>query len=190
MLLPRETTMKLTPLDIKRQEFKKVLRGYDPVEVDTFMEMMANEYEELLKTQKEMRDKSIELEVQLRDYRQIEKTLQQTLLQAQEATGKTYETARREAEVIIKEAEQKAARIVEQASSDLSRMNNEVMQLYSRKESLIGRLRVLLSSELELIKTLDMRGDEALTGPSSMGTGKETIELERVIKNIDNERTS
>jgi len=95
--------MKLTPLDIKRQEFKKVLRGYDPVEVDTFMEMMANEYEELLKAQKEMRDKTIELEVQLRDYRQIEKTLQQTLLQAQEATGKTYEAARREAEVIIKE---------------------------------------------------------------------------------------
>lgn len=182
--------MKLTPLDIKRQEFKKVLRGYDPVEVDTFMEMMANEYEELLKAQKEMRDKAIELEVQLRDYRQIEKTLQQTLLQAQEATGKTYESARREAELIIKEAEQKAAHIVEQASSDLSRMNNEVMQLYARKESLIGRLRVLLSSELDLIKTLDMGGDEALSGPSSMGTGKETIELERVLKNIDNDRTS
>ena len=74
--------MKLTPLDIRKQEFKKVLRGYDTVEVDTFMDMMANEFEEVLRLQKEMRDRVIELEVQLKDYRQIEKSLQQTLLQA------------------------------------------------------------------------------------------------------------
>jgi len=153
--------MKLTPLDVRKQEFRKGLRGYDPVEVDTFMEMVAGEFEDVLRSQKEFRDKVVELEVQLRDYRQIEKTLQQTLLQAQEATGRTYESARREAELIVREAEQKAAKIVEQANSDLVRMNNEIMQLYSRKESLIGRLRVLLSSELELIKTLEMGGMKA-----------------------------
>ena len=85
--------MKLTPLDIRKQEFKRVMRGYDPVEIDTFMEMTANEFEEVLKSQKDMRDRVIELEVQLKDYRTIEKTLQQTLLQAQETTGKTYESA-------------------------------------------------------------------------------------------------
>ncbi len=61
--------MKLTPLDIKKQEFKKVMRGYDPVEVDTFMDMMANEFEDVLKQQKETRDRSIELDTQLKDYR-------------------------------------------------------------------------------------------------------------------------
>ena len=79
--------MKLTPLDIRKQEFKRVLRGYDRVEIDTFMEMVANEFEELLRSQKDMRDRAVELEVQLKDDRQIEKTLQQTLLQAQETTG-------------------------------------------------------------------------------------------------------
>lgn len=182
--------MKLTPLDVRKQEFRKSLRGYDPVEVDTFMEMVASEFEEVLRSQKEFRDKVVELEVQLRDYRQIEKTLQQTLLQAQEATGRTYESARREAELIVKEAEQKAAKIVEQANSDLVRMNNEIMQLYTRKESLIGRLRVLLSSELELIKTLEMGGDENLTGQSSLGTGKETIEIDTVLKDLADERPS
>jgi cell division initiation protein len=180
--------MKLTPLDIKKQEFKKVMRGYDPVEVDTFMDMLANEFEDLLKAQKEMRDKVVELEVQLRDYRQIEKTLQQTLLQAQEATGRTYESARKEAELIVQEAEQKAGKIVNQANTDLNRMNSEIMELYTRKESLIGRLRVLLSSELELIKTLEMGGDEHLTGPSSMGTGKESIEIDSVLKSIENDQ--
>ena len=181
--------MKLTPLDIKKQEFKKVMRGYDPVEVDTFMDMMANEFEDLLKQQKEMRDKFLELETQLRDYRQIEKTLQQTLLQAQETTGRTYEAARREAETIVREAEGKASKIVEQASMDLARMNAHIVQLRGKKASLLGRLRVLLSSELDLIKTLEMGDDDVLDPSASHGTGKESIELEAVLKNMDNDNT-
>jgi len=180
--------MKLTPLDIKKQQFKKVMRGYDPVEVDTFMDMVANEFEDLLKQQKEMRDKVIELETQLKDYRQIEKTLQQTLLQAQEATGRTYEAARKEAEMIGREAEVKAAKLVEQANSDLARMNSELMTLKGRRESLIGRLRVLLSSELDLIKTLEMGGDESLIENPSLGTGKSSIDLDSILKNIDRDR--
>jgi cell division initiation protein len=182
--------MKITPLDIRKQEFKKILRGYDTVEVDTFMDMMANEYEELLRQQKEMRERVVELEVQLKDYRQIEKTLQQTLLQAQEATGRTYESARKEAELIVKEAEQKASKIVEQANSDLARSNNELSNLRSRKESLIGRLRVLLSAELDLIRTLEMSGDDRFSGDSSLGTGKEKVEIDQVLKNIDNDRAT
>ncbi len=180
--------MKLTPLDIKKQEFKKVMRGYDPVEVDTFMDMMANEFEDLLKQQKEMRDKVVELETQLKDYRQIEKTLQQTLLQAQEATGRTYEAARKEAEMIGREAEAKAAKLIEQANTDLARMNTELITLKGRKESLIGRLRVLLSSELELINALEMGGEEGLTGNPSLGTGKASIDLESILRNIDRDR--
>jgi cell division initiation protein len=182
--------MKITPLDVRKQEFKKVMRGYDSVEVDTFMEMAAAELEEALKQQKDARERIIELETQLKDYRQIEKTLQQTLLQAQEATGRTYESARRESEVIIREAESKGAKIVEQANSDLARINNELMRLAARKESLIGRLRILLSSELDLLKTLDMGGPEDLTSSSSLGTGKESVEIDSILKNIDNDRAS
>jgi cell division initiation protein len=180
--------MKLTPLDIRKQEFKRIMRGYDPVEVDTFLEMVAADLEEALKQQKESRERIIELETQLKDYRQIEKTLQQTLLQAQEATGRTYESARREAETILREAESRGAKIVEQANADLTKLNGELYRLNSRKESLIGRLRVLLSSELDLLKTLDMGGAEDLGVGSSLGTGKESVEVESILKNIDNDR--
>ena len=181
--------MKITPLDIKKQEFKKVVRGYDPVEVDTFMEMMANEFEDLYKQQRELRDKLIELETQLKDYRQIEKSLQQTLLQAEEATGRMYDSSRKEAELIVKEAELKAAKIVERANTDQVRMESELKILVGKKESLIGRLRVLLSSELDLIKTLEAGGDAMLTGNSSQGTGKDSIHLEDILKNINHDRT-
>jgi cell division initiation protein len=164
------------------------MRGYDPLEVDTFLDMVAVDLEEAIKLHKESRDRIVELETQLKDYRQIEKTLQQTLLQAQEATGRTYESARRESEVIVREAEAKAAKIVEQAASDLARMNNELRLLASRKDSLIGRLRVLLSSELDILKTLDMAGDDLMPG-SSLGTGKESMEIESIIRSIDHDRT-
>ncbi len=178
--------MKLTPLDIRKQEFKKVMRGYDTVEVDTFLEMLVGEFESVLKEQKELRERIVELETQLKDYRQIEKTLQQTLLQAQEATGKTYETARREAEVILREAEGKAAGILEQANSDLIRLNSDLAQLQGRRESVIGRLRVLLNSELEVLKTFE-GGERPSHGPSAPPT-REALVFEDILKSLDDER--
>jgi cell division initiation protein len=164
--------MKLTPLDIKKQEFKKIMRGYDPVEVDTFMDMVANEFEEVLKQQKDMRDRSIELDTQLKDYRQIEKTLQQTLLQAQEVTGRTYESARKEAE---------------QAHSELVRINKELAELRIRRESLVGRMRVLLSAELDLLKTLESEPVEKLGADPSMGSGKAALDVEEILKKLEND---
>lgn len=179
--------MKISPLDIRKQEFKKVMRGYDPVEVETFMEMLANEFESLLKEQNDMRGKLIEFETQLKDYKQIEKTLQQTFLQAQETTGKTYEAARRDAELIIKEAEMKASQIVGHANGEIGKLTNEIMQLRARKDSLLGRLRVLLSSELDLIKALEPGNDPILSNNSSHGTGNADIELDKILKAIDND---
>ncbi len=175
--------MKLTPLDIKKQEFKKVMRGYDTVEVDTFMEMVSNEFEDILKSQRDMRDRVTELETQLKDYRLIEKTLQQTLLQAQETTGKTYEAARRDSESILRDAEVRAAAILEKASAKLSLINEELVQLNGRRAGIIARLRLLLVSELELLKTMEPGSSEA----PSYGTGKESIDLDEVLENIGND---
>jgi cell division initiation protein len=177
--------MKLTPLDIKKQEFKKVFRGYDTVEVDTFMDMLANEFEDLLRSQKEMRDRIVELEVSLKEYRQVEKSIQQTLLQAQETAARSYETARKEAEVILREAEMKGAKLVEQANGDLQRLTNEVMVLSARRDSLLGRLRILLSSELDLIRAMELgEAGDPLSSPS-LGSGKNTLDVDRAVRNID-----
>ncbi len=53
--------MKITPLEIKRQEFKKTMRGYDTIEVETFLEMVSNEMEELIHENRDQKDKIIEL---------------------------------------------------------------------------------------------------------------------------------
>jgi len=175
--------MKITPLEVKRQQFKKVMRGYDPEEVDTFLDMLSNELEDLIKRNKDLNDKGIELEVQLRDYRNIEKTLQQTLMQAQEASGKSIENSRKEADLIIQESQMKGSQILEKARMDFSRAKEEIAHLKARKESIISRLKVLLSSEVELLRALEI-DDEDVSRSDSLGTGKEDIEIDEILKKL------
>ncbi|MGA9117959.1 MAG: DivIVA domain-containing protein [Bacteroidota bacterium] len=182
--------MKLSPLDIRKQQFKKLMRGYDPVEVDTFLEMVAQDMEEILKQMRDSREKEIHYETQLGDYKQIEKTLQQTLLQAQEVTGKTYESARREAELIVKEAESRAAAILDSGNRELSKLSNEISELKVRRESLVGRLRVLLSSELDLLKAMDTGGGESVDPSPSLGSGKDHLDVDAIMKSIEHDRTA
>jgi len=176
--------MKITPLEIKRQQFKKGMRGYDTVEVETFLEMLSNEVEDLLKANKELRDKTIELETQLVDYRNMEKTLQQTLLQAQEASGKSIENSRKEASLIIQEAELKGSQIVEKARTDFAKAKEEISTLRARKESIVSKLRILLKSEIDLINALDIEEDNLTKEKSSMGTGKEHLEIDEILKKL------
>lgn len=175
--------MKLTPLEVRRQQFKKVLRGYDPVEVDTFLEMISGEIEDYIKQNKELQEKLLEMEVQLRDYKNMEKTLQQTLMQAQEASGKSIENSRKEAQLIVQEAELKAQQILDKARQDFSHIKDEISGLKARKESIISRLKVLLSSEIELIKALEL-DDEVVQRDPSLGTGKDYLEVDDILKKL------
>jgi cell division initiation protein len=176
--------MKITPLEIKRQQFKKVMRGFDPVEVETFLDMLSNELEEQVRTTKDLRDRIIELETQLADYKNMEKTLQQTLMQAQEASGKSIENSRKEADLIIRDAELKAQQIIEKARTDFSKIKEEISALKARKESVLSRLKILLSSELDLIRALGVDDEDRTSGDGSKGTGKERLELDSILKNL------
>ncbi|MGE5315037.1 MAG: DivIVA domain-containing protein [Acidobacteriota bacterium] len=175
--------MTLTPLDIKKQEFKRVLRGYDTVEVNSFLEMISVEYAEALRQVKEMKEHLMEAEVTLRDYKQKERDLQQVLMQAQETSSRSIEHARREAEVVISEAELKASQIIERGRNEAARFKEEVTTLRARKDTLISRLKVLLNSELELIKALEAEDDEIQKDPGR-GTGKANFQVDDILKKL------
>ena len=175
--------MKITPLDIKKQEFKKVLRGYDPIEVDAFLDTLSNEFSELQKQLKEIREQSIEMEVQLRDFKQKERDLQQILMQAQETSARSIENSRKEAELIIQESELKASQIVDHGRMEVMRAKEELGNLKAKKEALVGRLKVLLNSELELIRALE-DDEELKVKDLSQGTGKENFQVDEVLKKL------
>ncbi|RMF68765.1 MAG: DivIVA domain-containing protein [Calditrichaeota bacterium] len=148
--------MKLTPLDIKKQEFKKSMRGYDPVEVDAFLEMVSDELESLIRQNKELTDEALKLKTQLRDYQDVEKTLQETLMSAQESINSSKENSKRQAEMIIREAELKAEKMLEETKLRLAEMKNELLIIKAQKDSFARRLRHLLQSQIELIEVLEL----------------------------------
>lgn len=148
--------MKLTPLDIKKQEFKKSMRGYDAVEVDTFLEMVANQLETLIREKNDLTDEVLKLKTQLRDYQDVEKTLKETLMTAQQSINESRENSNREAEMIIRDAEMKAEKMLENAKLRLADMKNELLVIKAQKDSFARRLRHLLESQIELIQVLEL----------------------------------
>lgn len=178
--------MRLTPLDIKRQEFRKTFRGYDPAEVDTFLEMIATEFDEITRSHQELRDKSTELKTQLGDYKAMEKTFQQTLAHAQATSLQSVENARKEAQLMLTEAELRGAQILDKARNDLTRMKEEIAILKAKKNTLSSRLKMLLNSELQLIRALEV--DEEFNpevDDNDSTSQKEKTEIEEIIKNLD-----
>lgn len=148
--------MKLTPLDIKKQEFRKVMRGYDQIEVETFLEMVSDEFETLIKEKNHLSDEVLKLKTQLKDYQEVEKTFKESLMSAQETINQSRDNSKREASLIIKEAELKAEKILEDTKIRLIEMKNELMLIKSQKDSFARRLRHLLESQLELIGVLEL----------------------------------
>ena len=150
------TQLKLTPLEIKKQSFKPKVRGIDPAEVESFLEMVANEYEQVLNERDRYKDEVIKLKTQVNDYQQVEKTLQETLMNAQENVNQSRENSKREAQIILREAELKSERIVDEARERLDKMKNELTILKAQKESFSKRLKHLLESQIELIRVLEI----------------------------------
>ncbi|RMF62016.1 MAG: DivIVA domain-containing protein [Calditrichaeota bacterium] len=148
--------MKLTPLEIRKQEFRKAMRGFDPVEVQTFLEMVAEQYEQLLDENNALNRRVIELETKLHDYQENERNLRETLLNVQEVKKQSEESSRRQADLIIKEAELKALEILEKARKQAQQIREEVNWLKSQKESFINRLRHILISQIELLSVMEI----------------------------------
>ncbi len=165
--------MKLTPLDIKKQEFRKTLRGLDPMEVETFLEMVADEYEEILKDRNSLKEEVSRLKTQLQDYQQVEHTLKETLMNAQESIKRARANSEKEGQMIIREAELKAEEIVGKAFKELEKMKNELLIVKAQKDSYANKLKHLIQSQLELLEILEKDDFHWPEGQAS-ATGSQT----------------
>ena len=116
-------------------------------------------------------------------FKQKERDLQQVLMQAQENSSRTIDNARKEGELIIQESELKASQIVDYARMEVMRAKEEVTNLRAKKEALVSRLKVLLNSEVELIKALEA-DEEMNKRDQSQGTGRDHFQIDDVLKKL------
>ena len=159
--------MKLTPLDIKKQEFNRTFRGLDPLEVETFLEMVANEYEALLKENEQMKTDDQILRTQVKDYQKVEQTLKETLINAQESINRARVNTEKEANLIIHEAELRAEKIMDRARREVEKTKNDLTLLQAQKESFANRLKHILESQVELIKVLQIDDLQPIQAPKA-----------------------
>ena len=147
--------MNITPLDIQQQKFKTRIRGFDVREVDAFLEQMANGFESLQRTHKDLREEVRRLELEIQGYRKREETFKRALLNSQKVLDQMKDNARKSAELIIAEAEVKAEKILNRAHNRLAQLHEDISELKRQRmqiEVQIGSIVEAHSKLLEISK--------------------------------------
>jgi len=157
--------MKLTPTDIKTQEFTKSRRGYDTDEVQAFMEKLAAEIEDLTNENETLKDEIEELISSLDEYKKIEKDLQTKLLNAEGSVTKSIEAVKKQTGMMLKEAELKATRIIEKAKENANEIRNAVINLREEKDLIISKLKAIVNTQSTLLERKVKKIDEVQQEP-------------------------
>ena len=144
--------MKIAPVDIRNQHFKKVVRGADPEEVRIFLGIVADEMETLANANRELEHRAEVLESQVEEYRKVETALRDTLLTADRVSNESRENSRKEAELILRDAELRANRILDDTARRASELRREIVELQNQKDVYIARLRSLIETQLKLLR--------------------------------------
>ena len=149
----------LTPLDIENKKFyKQMVNGYNVEEVDEFLDEVMKDYEKLYKENIELKENAEELHNDVGQYKNIESTLQNTLVIAQKTADEIQEVAKQQAEQIVKDAELKAKEKLSDVDNQIILKEKELVEIKKKFEVYKAKMESLLISQLELIK--DITEDE------------------------------
>ncbi|SKA83585.1 cell division initiation protein [Caloramator quimbayensis] len=140
--------MSITPNEISNKEFKKAFRGYDIDDVDEFLDQILEDYEKLYKECMDQKEKISILNEKLEQYSNIETTLQSTLLLAQGAADQAKESAKKESELILKNAQEQANDIINKAQQNVLQINKEYEVLKQEYNMFKSRFKSLLEAQL------------------------------------------
>ena len=146
----------ITPLDIENKKFsKQMMNGYSVDDVDDFLDDLSVDYSKTYKELTENRARVEELEESLSKYKNIEGTLQNTLLMAQSTAEEVKNVAKQQAEQIIKDAKVEAQGQIEQLNQTIIAKEQEIEELKKQFEVYKAKMESLLISQLELLKDVN-----------------------------------
>ena len=146
----------ITPLDIENKKFsKQMMNGYNVEEVDDFLDEITIDYEKTYKENSELRIKVEELNSKLEHYKNIENTLQDTLVMAQSTAEEVKNVAKQKAEQIINEAQSTAIKNVGELEQEILNKKREQDELKKQFDIYKAKMESLLISQLELLKEIN-----------------------------------
>jgi cell division initiation protein len=144
--------MRITPLDIQQKQFPMKFRGFDVEEVFAFLEVIREEMEDLLRENASLKENAQRTENQINEYRDMETTLKETLLTAQQMVDDYKTNARKEAELIVKEAELKADTLIMEAQEKVIKIHEDIVDLKGIRTHFKEELKRMIESHLKMIE--------------------------------------
>ena len=141
----------LTPLEIQKQVFSRALKGYNPDEVRGYLSLVAEEIERLVKDVDRLSRENAMLREELDDHSHRERILKDTLLSAQKVSEDVKSNARKEAELIVKDAELLSERVIAQAMQRVSDLERAIQDLKIERIAVRSRLQGTLDNVQQMI---------------------------------------
>lgn len=147
--------MKLTPMDIKNKEFKKSLRGYSCEEVDEFIYELVENYEEIFKENSRLKETLSRVREKVDHYEKLEDTIQNTLLLAQNAADQAKDSSQKEADLIMKNANESAQKVLDKAHNDVIAINDEYEKVKEEFIKFRAKFRNFMNAQLQTFDELE-----------------------------------
>jgi len=151
--------MKILPMDIQRQNFGRTMRGFDVEEVRNYLTIVAEEVAALQGERDSLAQELQTLRALVEEHRQRETILKNTLLTAQRLSEEIRESARKQAESVVKEAEIQADRLLELAQTRAHEVERGILELRAQRTALRTDIRALIT---RLTHLLDLQEEAEL----------------------------
>ena len=142
--------MKITPIDIRGHNFASRFKGFDPEEVRSFLNLVASEFEGLVVESNSLRERLTAVEASVSDLKERERILKETLLTAQRLADEIREEARKEAQLIVREAEVKGSQYLDQAGRKAGELEGAIQALRVERDAFAQRIRAAVEQHLRL----------------------------------------
>lgn len=143
-------------------ESGRTLRGYDPEEVNKFLDKVIIQVEEMIKASKEkdaklasLAQENNRLQEKLEQYERMQESLNETILIAQKTSDQVRMSAHKEREMIINDAKKNANRIVNEALMHAEKTENEAIMLRRNINVFKRRLKALIEAQLEIVEDIE-----------------------------------
>ena len=168
--------MAFTPIDIENQKFEVRMRGFDKGQVQTFLSALSEEAASLISERNLLEEEMASLKARIRESDVREKKVQDTILALRDLTEKMKEDARREGELIVREARLKAEQTIEEARTEARRIELQLSELRLQRDTFEDSLRMLIDEHQRM---LIQRRQEAEYRGTMQFRGKRTGEAEQ-----------
>ncbi len=152
--------MRITPLDIQQKQFPMKFRGFDVEEVYAFLEVIREEMEDLLRENASLKENVQRLDSQIKEYRDMETTLRETLLTAQQMVEDYKTNARKEAELVVKEAELKSDALLKEAQEKVIKIHEDIVDLKGIRRHFKEEIKRLVEGHMKMIEFDKEREEE------------------------------